>query len=241
MEGQHREDRQSDTDQNARIEKKMEEKVDALIDTVKTRIDIGSSVGEMVAEVHGIEIARGQQAQGQDLVTFNGFALGVVIDEAQIFQALAPFGQRRGIQNEAVVPSGLGPAQPLAQIGQEASVKRPPTPFGFLEAVEGVFLGQKQRLKRSVQQLMDGFDMQKHQVGEDKQEVPGAEALAFADTGSGEMTLDTQHGKQFLDPQFQGDAEIFQGRFDLSLKASDLSVMQGKAPFVWYLLVISQS
>ena len=42
-------DRQSDTDQSARIEKKMEEKVDALIDTVKTRIDIGSSVGEMVA------------------------------------------------------------------------------------------------------------------------------------------------------------------------------------------------
>ena len=49
MEGQYREGRQSDTDKNARIEKKMEEKVDALIDTVKTRIDIGSSVGEVVA------------------------------------------------------------------------------------------------------------------------------------------------------------------------------------------------
>jgi hypothetical protein len=41
-----------------------------------------------------------------------------------------------------------------------------------------------------------------------------------------------QHGKQFLDPQLQTGPEIFQGRFDLSLKASDVSVMQRKAPFV---------
>ena len=64
---------------------------------------------------------------------------------------------------------------------------------------------------------MDGLDMQKHQIGQDKQEVPRAEALAFADTGSGQMPLDMQHGKQFLEPEFQIGAEIFQRRFDLPL------------------------
>jgi len=88
---------------------------------------------------------------------------------------------------------------------------------------------------------MDGLDMQKRQVGEDKQEVPGAEALMLADTGSGKMALDMQHGKQFLDPQFQAGAEIFQGRFDLSLKESDFPVMQEKAPLLWFLLMITQS
>ena len=158
----------------------------------------------------------------------------MVIDETQVFQVLAPFGEGGGIQDQAVFPGGLGPVQPPAQVGEEAPVKRPPTPFGLLEAVEGVFLGQKQGLKRSVEQVMDGLDMQKHQIGQDKQEVPRAEAFAFADTGAGQMALDMQHGKQFLEPQFQVGAEIFQGRFDLPLKTSDFSVMQKKAPFMWF-------
>jgi hypothetical protein len=88
---------------------------------------------------------------------------------------------------------------------------------------------------------MDGLDMQKRQVGEDKQEVPGAEALTFADAGPGQMALDMQHGKQFLDPQLQTGPEICQGRFDLPLKASNFPVMQEKAPLLWDLLMISQS
>ena len=56
-------------------------------------------------------------------------------------------------------------------------------------------------------------------------EVPRADALAFADTRAGQMALDLQHGKQFLEPQFQVGAEIFQRRFDLYLKKSDLSVI----------------
>ena len=63
----------------------------------------------MVAEVHGIEILGCQQSQGQDLVAVDGFALGVVIDEAQVFQVLAPFGESGGIQDQAVVPGSLGP------------------------------------------------------------------------------------------------------------------------------------
>jgi hypothetical protein len=43
-----------------------------------------------------------------------------------------------------------------------------------------------------------------------------------------------QHGKQFLEPQFQVGAEIFQRRFDLSLKTSDLSVMQREALFMLF-------
>jgi hypothetical protein len=70
-----------------------------------------------------------------------------------------------------------------------------PTPFGFLEAVEGVFLNLKQGLERSVEQVMDGLDMQKHQIGKDKQEMPGAVAFVFADTGSGQMALNMKHGK----------------------------------------------
>jgi len=194
----------------------------------------------MVAEVDRIEISGRQQSQGQDLVAVDGFALGVVIDEAQVFQALAPFGEDRSIQDEAVFPGGLGPLQPSAQVGEEAPVKRPPTPFGLLETVKGIFLGLKQGLERSVEQVMDGLDMQKHQVGENKQEMPGAEAFMLADTGAGQMALDMQHGKQFLDPQLQVGPEIFQGRFDLPLKESDLSIMQEKAPFLWFLLIISK-
>ncbi len=52
----------------------------------------------------------------------------------------------------------------------------------------------------------------------------------LADAGSGQMALDMQ-GKQILDPQFQFRVEIFPGRFDLPLKASDFPVMQEKAPF----------
>jgi hypothetical protein len=87
---------------------------------------------------------------------------------------------------------------------------------------------------------MDGPDMHKREGGEDKQQVPGAEALMLADARPGEMALDMQHGKQFFDPQLQTGPKIFQGRFDLSLKASDFPVMQEQAPFMWYLLVISQ-
>lgn len=56
---------------------------------------------------------------------------------------------------------------------------------------------------------MDGLDVQKHQIGQNKQEVPRTEALAFADTSAGQMALDMQHGKQFLEPQFQVGAEFF--------------------------------
>jgi len=87
---------------------------------------------------------------------------------------------------------------------------------------------------------MDGLDMQEHQIGKDKQELPGAGAFGFADTGSRQMALNMQPGKQFLDPQLQIGPEIFQGRFDLPLKASDFPVMQEKAPFVWFLLTITR-
>jgi len=50
-----------------------------------------------------------------------------------------------------------------------------------------------------------------------------------------------QHGKEFLDPQFQVSPKIFQGRFDLPLKVGEFPVMQEKAPFSVDLLVISQS
>jgi hypothetical protein len=100
----------------------------------------------MVAEVHGIEIPGRSQSQGQDLVALDGFSLGVVVDETQVFQALPPFGEGGGIQDQAVVPGGLGPVQPPAQVGQETPVKWPPTPFGLLKAVEGFFLGLAQGL-----------------------------------------------------------------------------------------------
>jgi len=73
----------------------------------------------------------------------------------------------------------------------------------------------------------------------DEQQVHGGIPLTFANPGSGEMTLDMQHGKQRPQPQFQVGAELFQRRFDLPLKASKFSVMQSKAPFLWFLLIIS--
>jgi hypothetical protein len=48
------------------------------------------------------------------------------------------------------------------------------------------------------------------------------------------MRFDVQHGKQFLDPQFQIGPELLQHGFDLPLKTSDLSVMQREAPFSWF-------
>jgi len=195
----------------------------------------------MMAEAYGIEIPGRQQSQGQDLVALDGFPLGVVINEAQVFQALAPLGEGGSIQDQAVFPDGFGPLQPPPQKGQKAPVKRPPTPFGFFEAVEGVFLGFKPGLERSTQQVVNRLNVQECQVGEDEQKIHGWNAFILADTGSGQMTLDMQHGKLFLDPQFEVSPKIFQGRFDLPLKASDFPVMQGKAPLSVVLLVISQS
>ena len=71
--------------------------------------------------------------------------------------------------------------------------------------------------------------------------MSGPKAFVLADTGSGQMALDMQCGKQFLDPQFQVGVEIFQGRFDLPLKASNFPVMHEKAPFIVVSLMISQS
>jgi hypothetical protein len=81
-------------------------------------------------------------------------------------------------------------------------------------------------------QVLDGLDVQKHQIGQDKQPVPRTEALALADTGASQMALDMQHGKQFLEPQFQIGTEIYQSRFDLPWKTSDLSIMQREAAFM---------
>ena len=61
----------------------------------------------------------------------------------------------------------------------------------------------------------------------------------LADTGAGQMALEMQHGKQFLEPQFQVGGVIFRRRLDLSLKISDLSVIQKKALNYRVLIVIS--
>ena len=87
---------------------------------------------------------------------------------------------------------------------------------------------------------MYGFDGQEHHVDHDEQKVQGRIPFTFANPGSSEMTLDMQIGKQRPHPQFQVGAEIFQRRFDLPLKQSKCSVMQSKAPFLWFLLIISR-
>jgi hypothetical protein len=53
------------------------------------------------------------------------------------------------------------------------------------------------------------------------------------------MTFDAQLGKQIFHPEVQLLAKLFEGRFDLSLKERDLSVMQEVAPFLWFLLIFS--
>lgn len=159
-----------------------------------------SDARETEVEIHRPEIPGRQQSQGQDLIARDRFPLGVIVDQAQIFHGLAPLGQESGIQDQAVVRRGLGPLQLPPQIGEKAPVKRPPTPFGLLKAIEGVLLGLNQGLERSVQQVMDGLDMHKNQIGQDKQEVYRGTAFPFTDTRSGEMRFDVQHGKQFLDP-----------------------------------------
>jgi hypothetical protein len=87
---------------------------------------------------------------------------------------------------------------------------------------------------------MHGFDGQKHHVDQNKHKLQGLVPFTFANPGSGKMTLDMQIGKQRPHPQFQVGAELFQRRFDLPLKESKFSVMQSKAPFLWFLLIISQ-
>jgi hypothetical protein len=160
--------------------------------------------------------------------------LGVIVDQAQVFHGLAPLGQDGGIQDQAIVRCGLPPVQLPPQIGKKTPVKRPPTPFGLLKAIEGVLLALNQGLERPVQQIMDSLDMRKNQIGQDKQELNRRTAFPFTDTGAGEMRFDVQQGKQFLDPQFQIAPELLQSCFDLPLKTSDLSVMQREAPFLWF-------
>ena len=91
----------------------------------------------------------------------------------------------------------------------------------------------------SAEQVVHRGDMEKHHIVEDKHEVQGAVALAFPNAGRGQMTFDAQLGKQIFHPEVQLLAKLFEGRFDLSLKVSDLSVMQEVAPFLWFLLIIS--
>ena len=67
------------------------------------------------------------------------------------------------------------------------------------------------------------------------------EALAFADVCGGQIALDMQLGKQIFHPQVQFAGKLFEGRFDLALKVSDLSVMQEVAPFLWVLIINSIS
>jgi hypothetical protein len=57
--------------------------------------------------------------------------------------------------------------------------------------------------------------MHKNQIGQDKQEANRGTAFPFTDTGAGEMRFDVQHGKQFLNRQFQIGPELLQGCFDL--------------------------
>ena len=53
------------------------------------------------------------------------------------------------------------------------------------------------------------------------------------------MRFDVQHGKQFLEPQFQVGPELLQGCFDLPLKESEFFVMQEEGSFFVVLLIIS--
>ena len=74
--------------------------------------------------------------------------------------------------------------------------------------------------------LVNGLNMQKCQISINKQEVNRAEAFPLADAGPGEMRLEVQPGKQFLEPHFQIGPELFPSRFDLALKISKLLVIK---------------
>jgi len=50
-------------------------------------------------------------------------------------------------------------------------------------------------------------------------------------SGDGQMAFEAQLGKQIFHPEVQLLATLFEGRLVLSLKLSDLSVMQEVAPF----------
>lgn len=63
----------------------------------------------------------------------------VVIDETQVFQVFTPCGKSGSIQDQAVIPGSLGPLEPPTQVGEEAPIKRPPTPFGLIEALKVSF------------------------------------------------------------------------------------------------------
>jgi hypothetical protein len=196
---------------------------------------------EMVAEVYGIEVPGRQQSQGQDFIAFDGFALGVVIDETQVFQAFAPLRENGAIKDQAVVPGGPGPMQPLPEIGEEAPIKGSPTPFGLLEAVKGSFLACTRDWSGRRSKSWTILICRNTRLGRTNRSCRALTPSCLRIPAPVRWLWIMQHGKQFLDPQLQIGPEIFQGRFDLPLKASDFPVMQGKAPFVWFLLMITQS
>lgn len=98
-------------------------------------------LGEMEAEIEGEKIPDRQQRQGQEFVTLNGLAPAVTVHPGQVFQALAPFGQDGGVQDQAVILGALKPPGAPPQKADKAAVERSPTPFGLLEAVERIFVG----------------------------------------------------------------------------------------------------
>ena len=80
---------------------------------------------------------------------------------------------------------------------------------------------------------------EKHHLSEDKQEGQGALSLAFPNGGRGQMAFEAPLGKQIFHPEVQFLTKLFEGRGDLSLKVSDLSVRQKVAPFQRFLFIIS--
>ena len=96
---------------------------------------------EVEAEIQGEEIAGGQEGQAQQFVTLNGLAPAVIVHLGEVFQALAPFGQDGGVQDQAVILGTLKPPGAPPQKADKAAVERSPTPFGLLEAVERILVG----------------------------------------------------------------------------------------------------
>jgi hypothetical protein len=121
-----------------------------------------------------------------------------------------------------------------AQVGEKAAVKRPPGPLRFFKRSRVSFWAWKKGASGWCSRVRHGLKMEKDEVSEDKQQVDRAITLTLADAGSGQMAYEAQHRKPLLHPQIQVGAKLLDRRFDLSLKASNLSVMQSEAPLLWF-------
>jgi hypothetical protein len=183
-----------------------------------------------MAEIQRVEVGRGDETEGNNLVAIDALSLGMIIDVTHMLHPLTTLGKNGCIDDKTILVSCLGPGEFAAKVPDEAPVEGTPAPLPILESIEGVFAGLIEGAQPLLHQLMDARDFQEGQAHQDKQQMDWGISIPFTDAGRGQMALHAQQREQLLDPEIQVGEGHPQYRFDLSLKRRPFCRIHREAP-----------